>query len=113
VEHELADFLKALPPDSSVLMYLGNHVGALQMAGVPLRRVINEGNHRTWKQPADLDGLWERALADPPKYSDFVIAFEGDAVSAAVRKENLFPLAVIHLSGEPKATIYRTHAAPW
>jgi hypothetical protein len=111
VERELADFLKVLPPDSSVLMYVGNHVGALQMAGVPLRRVINEGNHRTWKQPVDLEGLWERALASPAQYADFVIAFEGDAVSTAVQKQELVPLAVIHLSGEPKATIYRTHAA--
>ena len=30
LERELADFLKALPPDSTVLMYLGNHVGAVQ-----------------------------------------------------------------------------------
>jgi hypothetical protein len=111
VERELADFLKALPPDSNVLMYVGNHVGALQMAGLPLRRVINEGNHRTWKQPVDLEGLWERALASPGQYADFVVAFEGDAVSTAVQKQDLVPLAVIHLSGEPKATIYRTHAA--
>ena len=83
LERELADFVKALPPDSTLLMYLGNHVGALQQAGIPLRRVINEGNHRTWKQPVDLDGLWERALANPAKYADFVIAFEGDAVSSA------------------------------
>jgi len=110
VERELADFIKALPPDSTLLMYLGNHVGALQQAGVPLRRVINEGNHRTWKQPADLDGLWERALADPAKYADFVIAFEGDAVSSGVQKRDLVSLAVIHVSGEPAATIYRTRA---
>ena len=110
VERELADFLKVLPPDSTVLMYLGNHVGALQQAGIPLRRVINEGNHRTWKQPVDLDGLWERALANPAKYADFVIAFEGDAVSTGVQKQELVPLAVIHASGDPKATIYRTRA---
>ena len=110
VERELADFVKALPPDSSLLMYLGSHVGALQQAGVPLRRVINEGNHRTWKQPTDQDGLWERALADPAKYADFVIAFEGDAVSTGVQKRDLIPLAVIHASGEPKATIYRPRA---
>jgi hypothetical protein len=109
LERELADFVKALPPDSTVLMYLGNHVGALQQAGIPLRRVINEGNHRTWKQPADLHGLWERALANPAKYADFVIAFEGDAVSTGVQKQDLIPLAVIRASGEPKATIYRTH----
>ena len=110
VERELADFIKALPPDSTMLMYLGNHVGALQQAGVPLRRVINEGNHRTWKQPADLDGLWERALANPGKYAGFVIAFDGDAVSSGVQKQDLVSLAVIHVSGEPAATIYRTRA---
>ena len=57
--------------------------------GVPLRRVINEGNHRTWKQPVDQDGLWERALADPSKYANFVIAFEGDAVSNQVQEGRL------------------------
>ena len=110
VERELADFVKALPPDSTVLMYLGEHVGALQQGGVPLRQVINEGNHRTWKQPIDLDGLWERALANPAKYADFVVAFEGDAVSTGAQKQDLIPLAVIHVSGGPKATIYRTQA---
>ena len=110
LERELADFVRVLPPNSSLLMYLGNHVGAIQQAGIPLRRVINEGNHRTWKQPADLDGLWERTLADPAKFAGFVIAFEGDAVSTGVQKRDLIPLAVIHASGEPKATIYRTQA---
>jgi hypothetical protein len=110
LERELADFLRVLPPDSTLLMYLGSHVGAVQQAGVPLRRVINEGNHRTWKQPVDQDGLWERALANPSKYAEFVIAFDGDAVSNGARKEELIPLAVIHSSDEPKATIYRTRA---
>jgi hypothetical protein len=111
LERELADFLKVLPPDSTLLMYLGSHVGAVQQAGVPLRRVINEGNHRTWKQPVDQDGLWERALANPSKYADFVVAFDGDAVSNGVRKDELVPLAVIHSSNEPKATIYRTRGS--
>jgi hypothetical protein len=114
LEHELADFVRVLPPESTLLMYVGSHVGALQQAGIPLRRVINEGNHRTWKQPVDLDGLWERALANPAKYADFVIAFEGDAVSAAavkaVQQQDLVPLAVVRASGEPKATIYRARA---
>jgi hypothetical protein len=110
MERQLADFVRALPPDSILLMYLGNHVGALQQAGIPLRRVINEGNHRTWKQPVDQDGLWERALANPARYANFVIAFEGDAVSTVVPRQDLIPLAVIHSSGEPGATIYRTRA---
>jgi hypothetical protein len=108
LERELADFVKALPPDSTLLMYLGNHVGALQEAGIPLRRVINEGNHRTWKQPVDSEGLWEQTLANPSRYANFVIAFEGDAVSTGVQMHGLSPLAVIHVSGQPKATIYRT-----
>jgi hypothetical protein len=110
VERELADFVKVFPPDSTILMYLGNHVGALQQAGIPLRRVINEGNHRTWKQPVDLDGLWERALAHPARFAEFVIAFDGDPVSNAIQKDELIPLAVIHTSGEARARIYRTRA---
>ena len=109
LERELGDFLKALPPDSTMLMYLGDHVGAAQQAGIPLRRVLYEGNHRTWKQPIDAEGLWERALANPAQYVDFVIAFEGDAVSAVLPANDLTPLAVIHVSGQPKATIYQTH----
>jgi hypothetical protein len=110
LEREVADFLKALPPDSNLLMYLGNHVGALQRAGIPLRRVINEGNHRTWKQPVDLEGWWERALANPAQYADFVIAFDGDPVAVGLQKRDLTPLAVIHVSGQDKATIYQAHA---
>jgi len=109
LQRELADFVKAFPPDSTILMYLGDHVGALQQAGIPLRRVIYEGNHRTWKQPVDAEGLWERALASPAKYADFAIAFDGDAVSAGIQKQALIPLAVVHVSGQPKATIYQTH----
>ncbi|HEV2690099.1 MAG TPA: hypothetical protein VGV35_16180, partial [Bryobacteraceae bacterium] len=63
VEREVAAYLKGLPPDSTMLMYLGDHVGALQRAGIPLRRVIHEGNHPTWEQPSNPEGLWEQALA--------------------------------------------------
>jgi hypothetical protein len=110
LERELADFVKALPPDSTILMYLGDHVGALQEAGIPLRHVIYEGNHRSWKQPTDAEGLWERALANPAQYADFVIAFESDAVSIGASKQDLVPLAVLNVSGQPKAAIYRTRA---
>jgi hypothetical protein len=108
LEREVAAYLRGLPPDSTLLMYLGNHVGALQQAGVPLRRVINEGNHRTWVQPSDPMGLWERALANPQQYADFVIAFEGDPVYIATRTQSMFALAVLHVSGQPVATIYET-----
>jgi len=108
LEKEVAAYLLALPPDSTLLMYLGDHVGALQRAGIPLRRVINEGNHRVWVQPRDPDGLWERALADPARYVNFVIAFEDDPVATEAAKQQLSTLAVIHVTGQPQATIYQT-----
>jgi hypothetical protein len=49
-------------------------------------------------------------LADPAKFASFVVAFDGDPVAAAVQKQDLTPLAVIHVFGQPKATIYQTHA---
>jgi hypothetical protein len=107
LEREVAAYLRGLPGNSTLLMYLGDHVGALQDAGIPLRRVINEGNHRVWKQPSDPEGQWERALANPDRYADFVIAFEHDPVSEQVNKTNITSLAVVHLSGQPRATIYR------
>jgi hypothetical protein len=108
-ETVLAATLIKLPHDSSLLMYLGDHVGALQDAGIPLRRTINEGNHRPWKRPFDPDGLWERALADPKKYVDYVIAMDDDAVARQVQRRDLSSMVVVHTIGQPPATIYWTH----
>jgi len=109
LETELAEYLEKLPRDSTLLMYLGEHVGALQIAGIRLNRVINEGNHRPWKKPSDPDGLWERALANPRQYADFVVASDGDAVATAVQKTELSEMVVLHGSGERPVTIYWTH----
>jgi len=78
-----------------------------QQDGIPLRQVVNEGNHRPWKKPVDPEGLWERALADPPRYVDYVIAFEGDEVDRRVNRQNLTLLSVIHSTGQPAARIYQ------
>jgi hypothetical protein len=112
LESELVAKLKQLPSDSTLLMYLGDHVGALQQVGIPLRRVVNEGNHRTWKQPSDPEGLWERALADPERYVDFVLAMDGDPVSSFVARKALSPIAEVQVPGQPRATLYRTGNHP-
>jgi hypothetical protein len=109
LETELAANLKKLPRDSRLLMYLGDHVGAVQRAGIPLRRVVNEGNHRPWKTPSDRDGLWERALADPGRYVDYVVAAENDLVARDLRAVPLVPMVVIHVLGQPPVTIFWTH----
>jgi hypothetical protein len=108
LETAVAGRLALLPSDSTILMYLGDHVGALQQAGIPLSHVINEGNHRPWKHPSDPEGLWERALKDPAGYVNYVIAFDSDPVASSVNKSELAPLAIIRVTGQEEATIYRT-----
>jgi hypothetical protein len=107
LDQQLANWLKGLPPDSTLLMYLGEHVGAVQQAGISLKRVINEGNHRVWKQPSDPEGLWERALANPGALADYVVAFEGDAVWQAVQGRQLKELVEVKVTGQPRAVLYR------
>jgi hypothetical protein len=108
LEKQVASILHTLPPESTFLMYLGDHVGIFQRAGIPLSQVINEGNHRPWMRPIDPEGLWERALADPGTYAEFVIGFDGDPVGTSANKAELTPVLVLHVTGQPPATIYRT-----
>jgi hypothetical protein len=107
MDEQLTGWLKSLPADSTLLMYLGEHVGALEQAGIPLRRVINEGNHRVWKHPVDPEGLWERALADPAGYADYAVGFKGDPVWTAARNLGLTALVEIHTTGQPPAAIFQ------
>jgi len=107
LDGQLAGWIKSLPADSTLLMYLGEHVGALEQAGVPLQRVINEGNHRVWKQPVDPEGLWERALADPAGYADYAVGFDGDQVWTAAEDWHLKALVEIHTTGQPRAVIFQ------
>jgi hypothetical protein len=107
LDGQLAGWIKSLPPDSTLLMYLGEHVGALEQAGIPLRRVINESNHRAWKRPVDPEGLWERALTDPASHADYLVGFDGDPVWAAAENHRLTALVEIHTTGQPRAAIFQ------
>ncbi len=109
LDNQLATWIKRLPSNSTLLMYLGAHVGTLEQAGIPLRRIINEGNHRVWRQPSDPQGLWERALANPAGYADYVIGFEGDPVWGAATARHLPALVEIHTTGQPRAAIFTGH----
>jgi len=104
--------VEGLPRNSRFLMDLGEHVGVMEQAGIPLRQVVNSENHRPWKRPSDPEGLWERALADPPRYVDFVIAFDGDVVDQGANRTNLTLLTEIHATGQPHARIYAARSAP-
>lgn len=101
-EASLAQEMRFMPKDATYMMYTGDYVGALQRAGIPLKRVVNENN---WN-------YWQRALDAPAKAADFVIAIEGDPVSTAVEKhpDDLQELEVVHSMGKPPARIYKSHA---
>jgi len=109
LETQLAAELRKFNREATFLMYLGDHVGTLQQAGIPLRRTVNEGNHRPWETPFDSEGLWERALAKPSVYVDFVVAIDGDPVALGVQKKNLSSMLVIHTPGQPSVEIYGAH----
>lgn len=102
-ERALADALSRLPRSARLLMYTGAHPGALQLADIPLRRVVNESNHPQWEQ----------ALHDPAAQVDYVVAADGDPVaqSAARHRESLAPLAIVESSGQPRTTLYKTQPA--
>jgi hypothetical protein len=110
LDAQVAEWIKSLPADATLLMFLGEHVGALEQVGIPLRRVINEGNHRVWRQPADPGGLWEYALADPAEYADYAVGFEGDPVWKAAKDRHLAALVEIHTTGQPRAAIFHVRA---
>jgi hypothetical protein len=99
LENELAKFLTGLPPSATLLMYQGEHVGALQQAGIPLRHVISEVSHPDW----------EWALLDPAHHADFIIAFKGDPVwmAAQEHRPELTELISITVPGQAKCSIYR------
>jgi hypothetical protein len=111
LDTRVGEWIKTSPSNSTFLMYLGQHSGVLERAGIPIARTINEGDHRVWKRPFDPDGLWERALADPEKYADFAIGFEGDPVWNAARAKHLNALVEIHAMGQPPAAIFQTRAS--
>jgi len=97
-EQSLAEALDALPRQGMILMYTSEHPGALQRAGIPLKRTINEGDYYQWPG----------ALQHPAQSAAIVVTTEGDAVARAVaaHPEGLTLVDVICSTGQPCARIY-------
>lgn len=98
MEEALANFLVRIPKGATLLMYQGAHVGALQRAGIPLKRAITEVSHPDW----------EWGLLDPASKADYIIAFEGDPVWVATRehRDELKEIMAITVPEQGRATIY-------
>ena len=103
LENALARYLAKLPPSTTLLMYQGEHVGALQEAGIPLCHVISEVNHPEW----------EWALLDPAKHADVIVAFKGDPVwmTAREHRDELTEVMSIVVPEQAKAVVYESNRA--
>ena len=99
LDGRLGSLLESLPSSSTLLMFLGDHGGALQRAAIPFKRTINEGNYR----------LWDAALRAPAANADFAIAGAGDPVAQAVaaHPDNLELLIVQQGAGQMPVRIYK------
>ena len=99
MERALANALEGLPRSATLLMYGAEHAGALQQAGIPWRRVISEGVHPDW----------DRALLDPARHAEYVVACQGDPVWAGVghQRAELTELLSISVPGQSRCTIYK------
>jgi len=98
MEEQLAPLLRSLPRDSTILISAGQHVGALEMAGLPLHRAVTD----YLKIP------WSAGLSSPASVADYVVAFDGDAVAQAVAQhpQGLSRVAEIRVPGTAPATVY-------
>ena len=99
-DHELAAVLRTLPATATVLAYTGAHAGAFELAGFHLDRTINEGIYP----------VWDASLQQPAQAADYVIAEQGDPVSAAVRRhpQNLVAIHSVLVPGQPPAVVYKS-----
>jgi hypothetical protein len=100
LESKLSAQIAQLPPDSILLMYIGQHGGALQRTAFPLKRTINECHKR----------YWESALLAPALSADFIVATDGDPIYRAIEAhpQGLEKLSEITQPKEAGISIYRS-----
>ena len=103
-EAALARALAALPPDDRILMYTSDHIGAVQQAGIALRRTINDSDYLAWTD----------ALRHPAQAAPLVVAIDRDPLAQAIaaHPEGLTLLDVICSTGQPCARIYTARQPP-
>ena len=99
-ETTLAKEMLNAGPGATIMFNTNDHMGAVQDAGIPLRRLVS---------PLDSQSF-DRAATQPAKYAQLVIAIDGDPVAKAVaaHPEGLSELEVICNSGQGCARLYRS-----
>jgi len=104
MEAQVAQVLRDIPANSTVLMYTSDYVGALQQAGIHFDHVVSESSFI----------IWDAALSAPFATADYIVAVDGDPVAEAVRinPRGLTKLAILRTRGKPDVTIYRGSRVP-
>ncbi|HST78858.1 MAG TPA: hypothetical protein VLN58_10255, partial [Verrucomicrobiae bacterium] len=99
-DQKLASELYNLPDSATIMMDCSSHSGAVQLAGIPFRRILRESN------PPE----WEIALSQPAKSADYVVSIDQDTVAYSVRlfPKDLKPVSVISAPRQPRATVYHS-----
>jgi hypothetical protein len=99
-DQRLAEALRKLPASSTLMMDSSVHPGALELAGIRLRRVLRESN----------PPYWEIALTQPARSADYVVAIDHDDLKRAVGLfgAGLQPVATVGTSPGLRATIYQS-----
>jgi len=85
---------------STIMFNTNDHIGAVQDAGIPLRRIVS---------PLDSVGF-DKAVQAPAKYAKLIVAIDGDPVAKAVaaHPDGLTLLEVICNSGQGCARFYES-----
>ena len=90
-------------PNAPILMETSVDPEIVALTGIPLKQTINE---------ADL-AVWDQALTAPAAHAAIVLAFDGDAVNAAVKAhpEGLTDIEHFTAQGQPSGTLYVSNTA--
>ena len=97
IEGALADQLISLPPDVPIMMDASKYVGALQRAGIPLRRIYNPDDYYNGKSVPAQKAAW-------------IIAADKDEVAKAVAANpaGLTEMSILCSNKEACVRIYRS-----
>jgi hypothetical protein len=100
LEVPMAEQLATIPPGQPILIENSTWVGALELAGIPLRQTIGPGDYPHW----------QAALKNPAANAAYVYAVEGDDVTQAARlhPEGLTQLSIICTTKQPCLRIYKS-----
>ena len=100
MEASIAHSLEEMQPGAPVLMYVSDHPGAVETAGIPLKNILNESDYDSF----------HAALQAPAEHAAYVVAIDGDPVAAAVaaHPEGLTETSVTHVTGQPEVRVYQS-----